>query len=103
MNVIILTKFAKFMRKSKSQDLSISRGKCQRHHHAETSKDWDLTTNTVPEEILKIFPNGFYDNSFGTVGLPVEALAKSGIQQKINKLSKLRPIEQSMDTQTAKT
>ncbi|MEK7185998.1 MAG: CCA tRNA nucleotidyltransferase [Patescibacteria group bacterium] len=42
-------------------------------------KDWDLATNAVPEEILKIFPNGFYDNSFGTVGLPVEALAKSGI------------------------
>lgn len=33
-------------------------------------KDWDLTTNATPQDILKIFPNGFYDNDFGTVGVP---------------------------------
>lgn len=33
-------------------------------------KDWDLTTNATPEDILKVFPNGFYDNDFGTVGVP---------------------------------
>ena len=32
-------------------------------------KDWDFTTDAVPEEILKILPEGFYNNSFGTVGL----------------------------------
>lgn len=31
--------------------------------------DWDLTTNATPKEILKIFPDGFYDNLFGTVGI----------------------------------
>lgn len=31
--------------------------------------DWDFTTNATPEEILKIYPNGFYDNVFGTVGI----------------------------------
>jgi len=31
--------------------------------------DWDFTTNATPKEILKIFPNGFYDNKFGTVGI----------------------------------
>lgn len=31
--------------------------------------DWDFTTNATPEEILKIFPLGFYDNKFGTVGI----------------------------------
>lgn len=31
--------------------------------------DWDFTTNATPEEILKIFPDGFYDNQFGTVGI----------------------------------
>lgn len=31
--------------------------------------DWDFTTNATPEEILKIFPEGFYDNKFGTVGI----------------------------------
>ncbi len=35
-------------------------------------KDWDLTTNAPPEEILKIFPDGFYDNKFGTVGVPIK-------------------------------
>lgn len=31
--------------------------------------DWDLATNAVPEEILKLFPGSFYNNIFGTVGL----------------------------------
>lgn len=35
-------------------------------------KDWDLTTNAMPEEILKLFSNGFYDNQFGTVGIPLK-------------------------------
>ena len=34
-------------------------------------KDWDFTTDAKPEEILKIIPEGFYDNKFGTVGLAV--------------------------------
>lgn len=34
--------------------------------------DWDFTTNATPEDILKIYPDGFYDNAFGTVGLTVE-------------------------------
>jgi len=33
-------------------------------------KDWDLTTNAKPEEILKIFgESAFYENRFGTVGI----------------------------------
>ncbi len=35
-------------------------------------KDWDLATNATPEDILKLFPDGFYDNKFGTVGIPLE-------------------------------
>ncbi len=35
-------------------------------------KDWDFTTNATPEEMLAHFPDGFYDNQFGTVGIPVE-------------------------------
>ena len=31
--------------------------------------DWDFTTDATPEEILKLFPEGFYDNKFGTVGV----------------------------------
>src|SRR5690348_9392665 len=36
-----------------------------------TPKDWDLTTNATPQEMLQLFPDGFYDNSFGTVGIPL--------------------------------
>lgn len=35
-------------------------------------KDWDLTTNATPETIQEIFPGSFYDNSYGTVGIPME-------------------------------
>ena len=38
-------------------------------------KDWDLTTNATPEQIQEIFPDSFYDNSFGTVGIPIENAA----------------------------
>ena len=35
-------------------------------------KDWDLTTNATPEQILKLFPDGYYNNDFGTVGIPLD-------------------------------
>lgn len=48
-------------------------GGCVRDLMADRSiKDWDLTTNAAPEEILKLFPDAFYDNKFGTVGIPVK-------------------------------
>lgn len=34
--------------------------------------DWDFTTNATPEQILEIYPDGFCDNVFGTVGLAIE-------------------------------
>lgn len=38
--------------------------------------DWDFTTNAKPEEILKIIPDAFYDNKFGTVGVKYETQEK---------------------------
>lgn len=35
--------------------------------------NWDFTTNARPEQIQKLFPHNFYENQFGTVGVPVEA------------------------------
>jgi poly(A) polymerase/tRNA nucleotidyltransferase (CCA-adding enzyme) len=32
-------------------------------------KDWDVTTNAKPEEIQQLFPDSFYTNDFGTVGV----------------------------------
>lgn len=34
--------------------------------------DWDITTNAHPEEILKVFPQGKYENNFGTVIVPLK-------------------------------
>lgn len=38
----------------------------------QTPKDWDITTNSRPEEILKVFTDGKYENKFGTVLVPVK-------------------------------
>ena len=31
--------------------------------------DWDFTTDAIPKEIQKLFPDSFYENPFGTVGI----------------------------------
>lgn len=36
---------------------------------ARPPKDWDVATNASPEEIQKLFPDSFYENKFGTVGV----------------------------------
>lgn len=33
------------------------------------STDWDFTTNARPEQIQALFPENFYENNFGTVGV----------------------------------
>jgi len=42
-----------------------------------TVKDWDFTTNATPEQIQQLFPDSFYDNQFGTVGIPIDLNAPS--------------------------
>ncbi len=32
-------------------------------------KDWDVTTNATPEQIISLFTKTFYENTFGTVGV----------------------------------
>ena len=41
-------------------------------------KDWDMTTNARPEEIQALFPDSFYENTFGTVGVKVIPFLKGG-------------------------
>lgn len=36
------------------------------------TKNWDFTTNANPEQIIALFPDAFYNNSFGTVGIPLD-------------------------------
>lgn len=47
------------------RDLIINKGKLPPGWRV----DWDFTTNATPPEILALFPDGFYDNQFGTVGI----------------------------------
>ncbi len=35
-------------------------------------ENWDFTTNATPNEILKIFPDAFYNNTYGTVSIPIK-------------------------------
>ena len=35
-------------------------------------KDWDITTNAKPEEIIALFEDTFYENTYGTVGVANE-------------------------------
>lgn len=35
--------------------------------------DWDIATNARPKEVQKIFPESFYENQFGTVGVKTES------------------------------
>jgi poly(A) polymerase/tRNA nucleotidyltransferase (CCA-adding enzyme) len=45
---------------------------------SEGPSDWDVTTNAKPEEVQQIFPDSFYENNFGTVGVKVEKFTPSG-------------------------
>lgn len=36
-------------------------------------QDWDIATDAVPEEILKLFPDSVYENEFGTVGVKTDS------------------------------
>lgn len=37
--------------------------------------NWDFTTNAAPEKILKMFPDAFYNNTYGTVSVPIKLTA----------------------------
>lgn len=36
--------------------------------------DWDITTNALPDKIQNIFPDSWYNNKFGTVGVRVQGM-----------------------------
>src|SRR3990167_10999503 len=40
-------------------------------------KDWDIATRATPEEIQKFFPDSFYENEFGTVGVKTSSEVQS--------------------------
>lgn len=40
--------------------------------------DWDVATDAHPEKLVEIFPDSFYENDFGTVGVKVEKFISNG-------------------------
>ncbi|KKQ90090.1 MAG: PolyA polymerase [Candidatus Curtissbacteria bacterium GW2011_GWC2_38_9] len=60
--------------------------------------DWDLATNTRPEEILKLFKNAFYNNRFGTVGVPLRVKGQgSRVKGQIVQITTYRKEEKYTD------
>ncbi|MFH1822409.1 MAG: HD domain-containing protein [Patescibacteria group bacterium] len=55
--------------------------------------DWDVTTNARPEEILKVFLEGKYENNFGTVIVPIKQGTHASAGQARNKEHESRVIE----------
>lgn len=45
---------------------------------AREPKDWDITTNALPEQIQALFPESFYENTFGTVSVKVIPFLTAG-------------------------
>lgn len=43
-------------------------------------KDWDLATNATPEETQKVFPDSYYENTYGTVKIPFDSEKKEFIE-----------------------
>ncbi|KKP85637.1 MAG: tRNA nucleotidyltransferase/poly(A) polymerase [Candidatus Roizmanbacteria bacterium GW2011_GWA2_35_8] len=39
--------------------------------------NWDFTTNAIPEEIQKLFPDSFYNNDYGTVSIPSKLITNN--------------------------
>jgi len=42
-------------------------------------KDWDVTTNATPEQIMAVFPKTFYENDYGTVGVVNEEIPEGDL------------------------
>jgi putative nucleotidyltransferase with HDIG domain len=42
-------------------------------------KDWDVTTNATPEQIIGLFEKTFYENDYGTVGVVVSCETNAGV------------------------
>lgn len=57
-------------------------------------KDWDITTNAKPKDILEIFTESFYENDFGTVGIKIK---EKGITKKIVETTTYRTESQYSD------
>jgi poly(A) polymerase/tRNA nucleotidyltransferase (CCA-adding enzyme) len=54
-------------------------------------KDWDVTTNATPEQIIALFPKTFYENDYGTVGVVNESIAEDDTLRKSMRIVEVTP------------
>ena len=62
-------------------------------------ENWDFTTNAKPDEILKLFPQGFYNNNYGTVTIPINAKTKEVAFSQQKFLFEVTPFRRESDYQ----
>jgi len=55
-----------------------------------STKGWDFTTNAQPENLLKLFPDSFYDNQFGTVGIKIKSPTNPEITEDVYEITTYR-------------
>jgi tRNA nucleotidyltransferase (CCA-adding enzyme) len=53
-------------------------------------KNFDFTTNATPKQIQSLFPNSFYNNTYGTVSIPLEIEGLSSLQKTIVEITPFR-------------
>lgn len=56
-----------------------------------TPKDWDITTNAQPSEIIALFPKTFYENDYGTVGVVNEQIPEDDTEKKYLRIVEITP------------
>src|SRR3989338_10982223 len=56
-------------------------------------RDWDVTTNAKPEEIIKLFPKTVYENAFGTVGVVNEEVSPASTSTSLGGHETTRVVE----------
>lgn len=54
-------------------------------------KDWDVTTNANPEQIISLFPKTFYENDFGTVGVVNENILEDDLERASMRIVEVTP------------
>ena len=54
-------------------------------------KDWDVTTNAKPDEIIALFPKTFYENEYGTVGVVNESIEENDIERASMRVVEVTP------------
>lgn len=57
-------------------------------------KDWDITTNAKPEEIIPLFEKTIYENKFGTVGICIPKIPLQIITPGVESVTHVTPKEE---------